>query len=670
MLTEPVVLSLVQMPWASPRRPSIALGILASVADEAGIKAQTWYGNVDLCAVLGSDIPDLFATSRHLFGLSEHLWAVDIFGREALCSDAFLDAYAASGSLPPGLPLERLVALRDELLPRWLDQAAARILDDGPAAVALSATFNQTLACLAMARRLKNERPDLLTLFGGACFEGEMGRAYHEALPEIVDHVCLGEGEAPFRAALERLKRGQDLSRIPGLTWAKEGAVQPATGTILQDLSQSPMPDYTAYFSAVEALRTSTGVSLSLDFLPFESSRGCWWGQRNHCVFCGLNTEVLPFRAKQAETVVEEILTLTRRYGTTRLLATDWIMSRQHRIEVLKPLAEQEIDLDIFYESRVDLTRSDFHALHGAGVRRVQPGIEALSTPLLKLMRKHTSGLRQVQFLRWCLEFGIDPVYNLLSGFPGEEAAWYAETAALVPLLVHLPPPRRNLITVEMHRFSPLFRERERFAVREIRPRADYRYNFPPGVIDLTRSCYFFEYDSDALPDPGEEHAALEAAIDAWLSAHRGPRPPRCELRVGPGFVEIIVLDEPAVVVAVLEVEEGHPKVFDSFKRPQPQQLLLQRLDESLRNPVAFGLADEGGAGRDPEELHLGLEIAAGVLAAVVMSPVSGVCERPGNGCPEEESTYPSRFAKHRSPANGTGLKILAPVTAADSVMG
>ena len=446
-----------------------------------------------------------------------------------------------------------------------------------------------------------------------------MGRAYHEALPEIVDHVCLGEGEAPFRAALERLKRGQDLSRIPGLTWAKEGAVQPATGTILQDLSQSPMPDYTAYFSAVEALRTSTGVSLSLDFLPFESSRGCWWGQRNHCVFCGLNPEVLPFRAKQAETVVEEILTLTRRYGTTRLLATDWIMSRQHRIEVLKPLAEQEIDLDIFYESRVDLTRSDFHALHGAGVRRVQPGIEALSTPLLKLMRKHTSGLRQVQFLRWCLEFGIDPVYNLLSGFPGEEAAWYAETAALVPLLVHLPPPRRNLITVEMHRFSPLFRERERFAVREIRPRADYRYNFPPGVIDLTRSCYFFEYDSDALPDPGEEHAALEAAIDAWLSAHRGPRPPRCELRVGPGFVEIIVLDEPAVVVAVLEVEEGHPKVFDSFKRPQPQQLLLQRLDESLRNPVAFGLADEGGAGRDPEELHLGLEVVAGVLAAVVV---------------------------------------------------
>ena len=51
-------------------------------------------------------------------------------------------------------------------------------------------------------------------------------------------------------------------------------------------------------------------------------------------------------------------------------------------------------------------------------------------------------------------------------------------------------------------------------------------------------------------------------------------------------------LDEPAVVVAVLEVEQGQAKVLDSLKGFHPQQLLLQRSHEPLSNPVAFVFLD------------------------------------------------------------------------------
>src|SRR3954465_271775 len=38
-----------------------------------------------------------------------------------------------------------------------------------------------------------------------------------------------------------------------------------------------------------------------------ETARGCWWGAKNHCTFCGLNGETMGFRAKSADRVMTEI---------------------------------------------------------------------------------------------------------------------------------------------------------------------------------------------------------------------------------------------------------------------------------------------------------------------------------------------------------------------------
>lgn len=40
-------------------------------------------------------------------------------------------------------------------------------------------------------------------------------------------------------------------------------------------------------------------------------------------------------------------------------------------------------------------------------MRRIQPGIESLSTPTLKLMEKGVSLLQNVRLLSWCAEIGI-----------------------------------------------------------------------------------------------------------------------------------------------------------------------------------------------------------------------------------------------------------------------
>ncbi len=42
-------------------------------------------------------------------------------------------------------------------------------------------------------------------------------------------------------------------------------------------------------------------------FVPYETSRGCWWGQKKHCTFCGLNPLGMNYRAKSPERAVEII---------------------------------------------------------------------------------------------------------------------------------------------------------------------------------------------------------------------------------------------------------------------------------------------------------------------------------------------------------------------------
>ena len=55
------------------------------------------------------------------------------------------------------------------------------------------------MSSLALAARIKKANPDIMTIFGGACFDGEMGKEYHRSLPHVVDHVFLGEADESFQ---------------------------------------------------------------------------------------------------------------------------------------------------------------------------------------------------------------------------------------------------------------------------------------------------------------------------------------------------------------------------------------------------------------------------------------------------------------------------------------
>jgi ribosomal peptide maturation radical SAM protein 1 len=523
---------LVQMPWATVMRPSIALGILKQICAEESIEAPVLYPNLDLAAELGYDEAKKFSDDRMLFGLSEHLFAADLFGPAALDSDEYLQAAFAQSEF------EQLQTLRDTVVPAFLEHTAQRILALEPDVVGFTATFNQAMPSLALAARLKRGRPQLEVIVGGASFDGEMGPEYHRALPHLVDHVFIGEAEEPFREYLRRKRDGRPTAGIAGTTSFVDGAVLVQQGRPLTDMDASPSPDYDDFFAERERVKARTGIEFELGHIPFESSRGCWWGAKNQCTFCGINPEILGFRHKKLDTVIADIVGLSARYGSVRLTATDWILSRWHCDELFRRLAELELDLQIFYELRADLSKAQIARMRAAGIVEVQPGIESFSTDVLKLMRKGTSRIRHVQFLRWSREYGINAAYNILCGFPNEHPEWYEDMAAFMPDIGHLQPPQ-TFGAIELHRFSPLFQNGEEFGVDARALRPEYQHNFPPGMVDPDKIGYFFEFSSALVPEATAAREAVAAVVTPWLAAWEAHSLPVYEYSLGPDFVSI-----------------------------------------------------------------------------------------------------------------------------------
>jgi ribosomal peptide maturation radical SAM protein 1 len=228
---------------------------------------------------------------------------------------------------------------------------------------------------------------------------------------------------------------------------------------------------------------------------------------------------------------------LSSRYKIVSFEAVDNIMATDYLTELCSPLSEDRLDYQIFYEVKANLTRDQLRGLARAGVTTLQPGIESLSTHLLKLMRKGVTALRNVRMLKWAHYHGIRVGWNILTGFPGETEADYETQVALLPKLFHLPPPS-GCGPVWLERFSPYFFDPS-FPVRDVRPREAYRWIYPPGTVDLARTAYFFDYTmedtvSDELP------GRLRALVEQWKQRWEADPPPLLVYQRAPDWIQII----------------------------------------------------------------------------------------------------------------------------------
>ncbi|WP_327753984.1 RiPP maturation radical SAM C-methyltransferase (plasmid) [Sphingobium sp. SJ10-10] len=594
-------MALINLPWASFRRPSIQLGLLGAIARQGGHHVTLAHLNLELAARLGKPLYDAIAEHRST-SLGDWLFARAAFPDTAPDGAPFIERYRKIlGDVlqrVDGPSLTALLAFREGGAERFLrEQIAAQDWQDVQL-FGLTSTFQQNTACFAMARLLKQHFPQATIVAGGANFDGEMGEEWVKAAPQI-DIIVSGEGDVAFPRLLDAIGCAEPLDKVPNLIFLKDG--QPhrtARLPVLRDLDSLPLPDYDEYFERAHRLGLLTsGARLDVD-LPVETSRGCWWGERRHCTFCGLNGQSMAFRSKSSDRVRDEFAALTRRYRSYRLFAVDNIADMKFHKSLFPDLAEQGTSYDIFYEVKSGLLPDHLERLKAAGVSRIQPGIESLSTHVLGLMDKGVRAIANVNLLRWSAILGMDVSWNLLWGFPGEHDQDYLDQAKLARNLWHLQPPI-GVSRIWLERFSPLFQRRGEDVSPPI-PEASLAGVYP-NAVDLSRAAYFFEYDLETDVS-SESYAALSEVSGEWKEQWSSSRLPRLDFHYSPGFLQIDDLRDPSRE-GVFTYEGDAAEIYRAMTRiPRTVEQLLadskapsDRMDIIIDEFCALGLAMRDG---------------------------------------------------------------------------
>ena len=534
---EPLV-RFVAVPFLPSQQPALGVSSLLSVLRQSGIDGNVRYLNLDYGERVGWDfysnlvtnVPSSFLPGEIIF--TRALWGDRAHGLTDYDRQLreWYERMGLASMKPEGSKLllvewwnqhfdEFEAAFEDA--PRVVAGWADDLLADRPRVLAFTSTFQQNVAALALAQEVRRRvsRDEVAIVFGGANCEDEMGRALADNFP-FIDCVVSGEAEAIIVDLVRRL-----LDRKGG---SHGGGALPrfVQGVTIEDLDALPLPDFDDFFAAIGQGTFEPDPSLAV-----ESSRGCWWGVKSHCTFCGLNGGTIGFRSKSAQRFADELEALSKRYGTKRFSITDNILDMGYLRSLFPELVKEARSYHLFYETKANIRKEQVELMAAAGVRAIQPGIESFSTDVLKLMGKGTTRLQNIQLLRWCLELGVAARWNLLYGFPGENPEDYQEMAELLPALFHLAPPA-GCSKIRLDRFGEYWSAPERYGLRDLRPYwcYDFLYAALPEE-ERRRLAYFFEYGYDDGRNPYAYASSTATRVNDWRQVSMGPGSPRLELR-------------------------------------------------------------------------------------------------------------------------------------------
>nr|MDT0659387.1 RiPP maturation radical SAM C-methyltransferase [Micromonospora sp. DSM 115978] len=507
---------LVAMPWQAIESPSLPIGLLKAVAVAAGRpEPVAWHGSLRWVEFLlersGGELTPADYTQVAEVGLFDGLgdWVFSgVLHDDPEFGVETLRRYAAEHGVDIAVP----TAMR-AYAAEFVELAADEILATGADLVGFSTTFMQNVPSLAVARRIRQLAPQVRIAFGGGNCDGDMGVALHRSYP-FVDFVVRGEGEVAFPGLLAALAGEQPVEGVPGLSWRRPDGVgvHNAQGPPLPP-GRIPTPLFDDWF---DQLAESPVYGYVEPKLVLESARGCWWGEKHHCTFCGLNGTAMTFRAKPAEKVLAELSHLVGRHQTLDVIMVDNIIDNRYFTQLLPRVAALDWDLRLHYEVKSNLRPSEVVALRSAGVAHVQPGIESLVTPVLKLMDKGVSGIHNVRTLRDCESAGLTVSWNWLYGFPGEGRADYAAVLPQLPRLVHLQPPA-GASRILLERFSPYF-ENPALGFPARRPARLYQHVYDLPEESLRDLVYLFDTDPAGLADADVE--PLLKLIGQWTDGY------------------------------------------------------------------------------------------------------------------------------------------------------
>lgn len=577
--------ALVTMPFSYSKFPSIQLGTLSALLKSQGIGTKTYHFNLQFAHKIGVPLYEILCEKRGLFG--EWLFSALLFRdnpKHAQYPQMFKPIFEDTAR-EAGCSISHLEEIARTIAPQFLTWALTTVDWDQYDVVGFTSTFDQNVASLSLAKLIKDVYPHVQIVFGGANFDGEMGLEQFRAFPWI-DYVVSGEGEPSFPPLVQRILLKQENDVPVGIAHRKNGEICFIPNEhLVTKFDQAPPPDYDDYFADLDELERQGSTGLNR-ILLYEGSRGCWWGEKHHCTFCGLNAQAMDFRAKSPAQVATELDYLSSRYDTSRFRLVDNIIDMKYVDGLFGELAQRHVDLDVFMETKSNLNKRQIQTLAQGGVKCMQPGIESLSAAQLKEMDKGVSPLQNIQCLKWSRYYNIDLSWNILLGFPGETNADYQRQMEIIPSLLHLQPPE-STSKLWLERFSPYYKWPERYGIRLTGPGLAYGYVYDERKVDLNKIAYDFEYEIDWQVDP-HVYDDFVQLVQEWKKQYHSPNRP---------FLFF------SKALSYLTIYDGRGPNPTSERFDQPYAFILEYCNDQAKSfaQIRKGLQDQPLTGSEKE---------------------------------------------------------------------
>ncbi len=512
---------LINMPFAHVVSPSLGLTQLKAAVDlqhGSAVRTRILYLNHDFANYFGVELYQEIALAiQHRYsGLGDWMFRQLAFPDVPDNAEEYFDRYYPSrkGFIRQA---RDLILSKRRGLPSVVRSLIRRHEIAGADVAGFTTMLSQTVASIAFANVLKESNPHTLVAFGGANCEKEMGRELVEKV-EVIDYVFSGPGLVSFPAFAGALLRGdraachaidgvfsrRNHTLMPDIVQLERSTNVASVGQELDINSDLPL-DYGGFLASFERSFADTQLRPAL---PFETSRGCWWGELCQCTFCGLDTADYRFmRPDLALRNIRSLFDQGRPYRRINFEAVDNVIPRSYFKEVLGQLETPE-NAQIWYAVRAGLTEEEVRTLAKARVC-VQIGIEALESSTLKLMKKGTTSFANVELLKRCAAHGVEASWNLLIGSPGEKSDVYRRYCEVLPSLAHLQPPV-SVYPVRFDRHSAYYRNPEAYGLK-LHPYDCYGMSYPFPYASIQKIAYYF---ADENLD-----AEYYGAMSEWIGA-------------------------------------------------------------------------------------------------------------------------------------------------------
>jgi ribosomal peptide maturation radical SAM protein 1 len=475
-------IALISTPWPLYSRPSIQLGTLKAFLQTriSDLQIDVFHLYLSLAQAIGY---------RLYHAISERTWLAESVYAALLYPRRFKKAADLFRKESAGNSILRSVKFRalTTRVKRATDAFLNRQNWGAFGLLGFSISFCQLTSALFLIKCIKKKFPNLIIVVGGASTSGQAANGFLKRFPEI-DVVVRGEGEMPLNQIIEHLRkvpRDLDFTKIKGVVTRLTDSENIGQTAALQmeTLSDLPAPDYDDYF---DLLKTFNARKIFFPTLPVEISRGCWWkrtagsGKLSGCAFCNLNLQWHGYRHKTPSQVVSEIDELTGRYQTLSVAITDNVLPQKDSVEIFKQIGQLNMDLRLFGEVRATTPWMGLKVMRASGMQKVQIGIEALSSRLLKKLHKGTSAIQNLEIMKNCEALGIENISNLILQFPGSDGQDVTETLKVLEFAMPFYPLKAVNFWLGMG--SPVWQNPKKFGVKAVFNHPNWFTLFPEEV--------------------------------------------------------------------------------------------------------------------------------------------------------------------------------------------